>query len=95
MILREFDKHLLRAVKILSGIIDFSDNKQNYNRLLPFKWICDVYDQEFENALGIIHQGKKEILYRVCENPQWINNHKLPDPSLVSLINSNISLASS
>jgi type I restriction-modification system DNA methylase subunit len=92
---QELEKYLWGAGKILLGTIDARDYKQDNSRLLSFKWICDVYDQEFENALGIIHQGKKEILYRVCENPQWINNHKLPDPSLESLINSNTSLTSS
>jgi len=92
---QELEKYLWGAGKILLGTIDARDYKQDNSRLLSFKLICDVYDQEFENALRVIQLGKKEILYRVFQEPLWINNNKLPDPLLVYFINSNIIITSS
>ena len=48
---QELEKYLWGAAKILRGTIDAGDYKQYIFPLLFFKRICDVYDEEFENAL--------------------------------------------
>lgn len=47
----QLEKYLWGAAKILRGTIDAGDYKQYIFPLLFFKRICDVYDEEFENAL--------------------------------------------
>lgn len=47
----ELEKYLWGAAKILRGTIDAGDYKQYIFPLLFFKRICDVYDEEFANAL--------------------------------------------
>ncbi|QYH40003.1 SAM-dependent DNA methyltransferase [Algoriphagus sp. NBT04N3] len=49
---QELEKYLWGAAKILRGTIDAGDYKQYIFPLLFFKRICDVYDEEFENALS-------------------------------------------
>jgi type I restriction enzyme M protein len=49
---QELEKYLWGAAKILRGTIDAGDYKQYIFPLLFFKRICDVYDEEFENALA-------------------------------------------
>ena len=48
---RELEKYLWGAATQLRGTIDAGDYKQYIFPLLFFKRICDVYDEEFENAL--------------------------------------------
>jgi type I restriction enzyme M protein len=48
---RELEKYLWGAATTLRGTIDAGDYKQYIFPLLFFKRICDVYDEEFENAL--------------------------------------------
>lgn len=48
---QELEKYLWGAAKILRGTIDAGDYKQYIFPLLFFKRICDVYEEEFENAL--------------------------------------------
>jgi type I restriction enzyme M protein len=47
----ELEKYLWGAAIALRGKIDAGDYKQYIFPLLFFKRICDVYDEEFENAL--------------------------------------------
>src|SRR5690606_38025668 len=47
----QLEKYLWGAAKILRGTIDAGDYKQYIFPLLFFKRICDVYDEEFEDAL--------------------------------------------
>jgi len=49
---QQLEKYLWGAAKILRGTIDAGDYKQYIFPLLFFKRICDVYDEEFENALA-------------------------------------------
>ena len=49
---RELEKYLWGAATQLRGTIDAGDYKQYIFPLLFFKRICDVYDEEFENALA-------------------------------------------
>lgn len=49
---QELEKYLWGAAKILRGTIDAGDYKQYIFPLLFFKRICDVYEEEFENALN-------------------------------------------
>lgn len=51
MTLQELEKYLWGAATALRGTIDAGDYKQYIFPLLFFKRICDVYDEEFENAL--------------------------------------------
>lgn len=46
------EKYLWGAATALRGTIDAGDYKQYIFPLLFFKRICDVYDEEFENALA-------------------------------------------
>jgi len=48
----QLEKYLWGAAKILRGAIDAGDYKQYIFPLLFLKRICDVYDEEFENALN-------------------------------------------
>ncbi len=48
----QLEKYLWGAAKVLRGTIDAGDYKQYIFPLLFFKRICDVYDEEFENALA-------------------------------------------
>ena len=48
---KELEKYLWGAATALRGTIDAGDYKQYIFPLLFFKRICDVYDEEFENAL--------------------------------------------
>ena len=51
MNLKELEKYLWDAATLLRGTIDAGDYKQYIFPLLFFKRICDVYDEEFENAV--------------------------------------------
>ena len=48
---KELEKYLWGAATQLRGTIDAGDYKQYIFPLLFFKRICDVFDEEFENAL--------------------------------------------
>lgn len=48
---KDLEKYLWGAATTLRGTIDAGDYKQYIFPLLFFKRICDVYDEEFENAL--------------------------------------------
>lgn len=48
----ELEKYLWGAATYLRGKIDAGDYKQYIFPLLFYKRICDVYDEEFENALS-------------------------------------------
>ena len=48
----DLEKYLWGSATILRGTIDTGDYKQYIFALLFFKRICDVYDEEFENALS-------------------------------------------
>jgi type I restriction enzyme M protein len=48
---KELEKYLWGAATQLRGTIDAGDYKQFIFPLLFFKRICDVYDEEFDNAL--------------------------------------------
>jgi type I restriction enzyme M protein len=49
---QQLEKYLWGAATQLRGTIDAGDYKQYIFPLLFFKRICDVYDEEFENALA-------------------------------------------
>jgi len=49
---QQLEKYLWGAAKVLRGTIDAGDYKQYIFPLLFFKRICDVYDEEFANALA-------------------------------------------
>ena len=48
---KELEKYLWGAATQLRGTIDAGDYKQYIFPLLFFKRICDVFDEEFDNAL--------------------------------------------
>ena len=49
---KELEKYLWGAATQLRGTIDAGDYKQYIFPLMFFKRICDVYDEEYENALA-------------------------------------------
>jgi type I restriction enzyme M protein len=57
---QELEKYLWGAAIQLRGTIDAGDYKQYIFPLLFFKRICDVYDEEFENALK---EGDGDVEY--------------------------------
>jgi len=74
---QELEKYLWGAATALRGTIDAGDYKQYIFPLLFFKRICDVYDEEFENALA---ESDGDIEYatfaenhhfQVPENAHW------------------------
>ena len=48
---RELEKYLWEAATSLRGKIDAGDYKQFIFPLLFYKRLCDVYDEEYTNAL--------------------------------------------
>ena len=69
---RELEKYLWGAATKLRGTIDAGDYKQFIFPLLFFKRICDVYDEEFEEALAN-SEGDKEYA-------SFIENHRFQIP---------------
>ena len=57
---RELEKYLWGAATTLRGTIDAGDYKQFIFPLLFFKRICDVYDEEYDEALAT-GDGDKEF----------------------------------
>jgi len=57
---KELEKYLWDAATLLRGTIDAGDYKQYIFPLLFLKRICDVYDEEFENALK---ESKNDMEY--------------------------------
>ena len=51
MTLKELESYLWGAATYLRGFIDAGDYKQYIFPLLFYKRICDVYDEEYEEAL--------------------------------------------
>lgn len=49
--LNDLERHLWEAAHIITGPIDASDYKTYIFPILFFKRVCDVYDQEFEEAM--------------------------------------------
>ena len=52
MTLKELESYLWGAATYLRGFIDAGDYKQYIFPLLFYKRICDVYDEEYEDALA-------------------------------------------
>ena len=50
--LDDLERHLWEAAHIITGPIDASDYKTYIFPILFFKRVCDVYDQEFDEALA-------------------------------------------
>ena len=74
---QQLEKYLWGAATLLRGTIDAGDYKQYIFPLLFFKRICDVYDEEFENALKE-SDGDMEYAafaehhhFQVPENAHW------------------------
>ncbi|GIA15151.1 type I restriction-modification system methyltransferase subunit [Vibrio cholerae] len=57
--IKDLEAHLWHAAHIITGPIDASDYKTYIFPILFFKRICDVYDEEYEDALTQI--GDKEL----------------------------------
>nr|WP_321382955.1 class I SAM-dependent DNA methyltransferase [uncultured Vibrio sp.] len=57
--LKDLEAHLWHAAHIITGPIDASDYKTYIFPILFFKRICDVYDEEFEEAMGQV--GDEEL----------------------------------
>ena len=49
---KELESYLWGATTYLRGFIDAGDYKQYIFPLLFYKRICDVYDEEYEDALA-------------------------------------------
>jgi type I restriction enzyme M protein len=61
---RELEKYLWGAATSLRGTIDAGDYKQYIFPLLFLKRICDVYDEEFNNALDLSDGDKEFALFK-------------------------------
>ena len=86
---KELEKYLWGAATQLRGTIDAGDYKQYIFPLLFFKRICDVYDEEFENALkeSDVRKAAKDqyaangdivAARRLSELPQEVQNLSAP-----------------
>jgi type I restriction enzyme M protein len=53
--LKDLEAHLWQAAHIITGPIDASDYKTYIFPILFFKRICDVYDEEFADAMSQVH----------------------------------------
>lgn len=66
--LKDLEAHLWHAAHIITGPIDASDYKTYIFPILFFKRICDVYDEEFEEALeqvGDEELAKGDMFHRI------------------------------
>lgn len=73
----ELESHLWEAANILSGPMDADDFKTYVFPLLFFKRICDVHDEEYQNALTEA-DGDEEYArfpqnyrFQIPENCHW------------------------
>ena len=80
--LKDLEAHLWHAAHIITGPIDASDYKTYIFPILFFKRICDVYDEEFEQALeqvGDEELAKGDMFHRIQipESCHWghVFNH--------------------
>lgn len=74
--LKDLEAHLWQAAHIITGPIDASDYKTYIFPILFFKRICDVYDEEFAQALeqvGDVEIAKGDMFHRILvpENCHW------------------------
>ncbi|MAE21856.1 MAG: DNA methylase [Pseudomonas sp.] len=74
--LKDLEAHLWHAAHIITGPIDASDYKTYIFPILFFKRICDVYDEEFEQALAQVGDeelAKGDMFHRIQipENCHW------------------------
>ncbi|WP_274025089.1 type I restriction-modification system subunit M [Vibrio parahaemolyticus] len=66
--LKDLEAHLWHAAHIITGPIDASDYKTYIFPILFFKRICDVYDEEFEEAMeqvGDEELAKGDMFHRI------------------------------
>lgn len=66
--LKDLEAHLWHAAHIITGPIDASDYKTYIFPILFFKRICDVYDEEFHDAMekvGDAELAKGEMFHRI------------------------------
>ena len=76
--LKDLEAHLWHAAHIITGPIDASDYKTYIFPILFFKRICDVYDEEFQEAMeqvGDEELAKGEMFHRIQipESCHWRN----------------------
>lgn len=74
--LKDLEAHLWHAAHIITGPIDASDYKTYIFPILFFKRICDVYDEEFADAMesvGDAELAKGKMFHRIQipENCHW------------------------
>lgn len=66
--LKDLEAHLWHAAHIITGPIDASDYKTYIFPILFFKRICDVYDEEFEEAMEQVDDedlAKGDMFHRI------------------------------
>lgn len=66
--LKDLEAHLWHAAHIITGPIDASDYKTYIFPILFFKRICDVYDEEFEEAMkqvGDAELARADMFHRI------------------------------
>ncbi|MBD2790697.1 SAM-dependent DNA methyltransferase [Xenorhabdus sp. 42] len=66
--LKDLEAHLWHAAHIITGPIDASDYKTYIFPILFFKRICDVYDEEFDDAMeqvGDEELAKSDMFHRI------------------------------
>ncbi|MFS1861441.1 type I restriction-modification system subunit M [Vibrio lentus] len=74
--LKDLEAHLWHAAHIITGPIDASDYKTYIFPILFFKRICDVYDEEFEEAMEQVDDeelAKGDMFHRIQipDNCHW------------------------
>lgn len=66
--LKDLETHLWHAAHIITGPIDASDYKTYIFPILFFKRICDVYDEEFKEAMEQVNDedlAKSDMFHRI------------------------------
>ena len=78
--LNDLERHLWEAAHIITGPIDASDYKTYIFPILFFKRVCDVYDEEFEEAMEFYgdeemakapEQHRIEVLHESLRHPAF------------------------
>jgi len=74
--LAELESHLWGAATLLRGLIDAGDYKQYIFPLLFYKRLCDVFDEEYQQALAeskgdVDYAGLVEHRFKIPQSAHW------------------------
>ena len=87
--LSELETFLYASADILRGYVEASDYKSYVFPLLFFKRVCDVYDEETENA---VKQYGEDLEHYEFSGERWLMYKILQDEVTIQKLNKNHSI---